>query len=145
MLALHQWILSLMFSPAPATNYGNLANASLAFTVAGPDLTVDTTTGNEVANSVVVEYLATLKVSNATWAKQVGVDETTFPCSGRLLSPAQLDPRIVSGSKAAAVINGRQGRFELREDLGAPVGAMPLLRQQITGIFRVTGGRGDGA
>jgi hypothetical protein len=127
----------------PATAYGNIANGTLAFKVAGATLTVDSETGNQVASTEVIHYLATMRLNRGRWEKQVGVDESTFPCTGRLLSPATLDPRIVSGSKAVAVINGRRGRFELQEDLGAPVGAMPLLRQQINGTFRVTGGRGD--
>jgi hypothetical protein len=127
----------------PAAAYGNLANATLAFEVAGAVLTVDADTGNEVAAVEVINYLAALRINRSRWEKQVGVDESTFPCTGRLLSPATLDPRIVSGSKAVAVINGRRGRFELQEDLGAPLGAIPLLRQQINGTFRVTGGRGD--
>jgi hypothetical protein len=130
-------------TPQPASAYGNLANSTLAFEVAGAVLTVDADTGNQVAATEVINYLAALRINRSRWEKQVGVDESTFPCTGRLLSPATLDPRIVSGSKAVAVINGRRGRFELQEDLGAPVGAMPLLRQQINGTFRVTGGRGD--
>lgn len=133
-----------MSTPQPATAYGFLANATLAFEVPGPTLTVDPDTGNQVAATEVLEYLAALRINRGRWDKQVGVDESTFPCTGRLLNPATLDPRIVSGSKAAAVINGRRGRFELQEDLGVPVAAMPLLRQQINGTFRVTGGRGDG-
>jgi hypothetical protein len=130
-------------TPQPASAYGNLANATLAFEVAGAVLTVDADTGNQVAATEVINYLAALRINRSRWEKQVGVDESTFPCTGRLLSPATLDPRIVSGSKAVAKINGRLGRFELQEDLGAPLGAMPLLRQQINGTFRVTGGRGD--
>jgi hypothetical protein len=130
-------------TPQPASAYGNLANASLAFEVAGEVLTVDADTGNEVAAVEVINYLAALRINRSRWEKQVGVDESTFPCTGRLLSPATLDPRIVSGSKAVAVINGRRGRFELQEDLGAPLGAIPLHRPQINGTFRVTGGRGD--
>lgn len=130
-------------TPQPASAYGNLATATLAFEVAGAALAVDPDTGNQVAATEVIHYLAALKLNRSRWEKQVGVDETTFPCTGRLLSPATLDPRIVGGSKAVAVINGRHGRFELQEDLGAPLGAMPLLRQQINGTFRVTGGRGN--
>jgi hypothetical protein len=105
---------------------------------------VEPETGNQVAATEVINYLATLKLNRSRWEKQVGVDESTFPCTGRLLSPATLDPRIVSGSKASAVINGRRGRFELQENLDAHLGGIPLLRQQINGTFRVTGGRGDG-
>lgn len=133
-----------MTTTQPATAYGNLANATLAFAVPGATLTVDPDTGNQVATTEVIHYLATLRLNRGRWDKQVGVDESTFPCTGRLLNPAVLDPRIVGGSKAQAVINGRRGRFELQEDLGTPLGAMPLLRQQINGTFRVTGGRGDG-
>jgi hypothetical protein len=130
-------------STQTATAYGFIANASLAFDVAGDSLTEDPETGNQVASTETIHYLAALRLNRGRWEKQVGVDESTFPCTGRLLNPATLDPRIVSGSKAAAVINGRRGRFELQEDLGAPLGAMPLLRQQINGTFRVIGGRGD--
>jgi len=130
-------------TPQPASAYGNIANATLAFEVAGATLTVEPETGNQVAATEVINYLATLRLNRSRWEKQVGVDESTFPCTGRLLSPATLDPRIVSGSKAAAVINGRRGRFELQENLDAHLGGIPLLRQQINGTFRVTGGRGD--
>jgi hypothetical protein len=130
-------------TPQPAAAYGNLANATLAFEVAGAALTVDPETGNQVAATEVINYLASLRLNRGRFELQVGVDESTFPCTGRLLSPAALDPRIVGGSKAAAVINGRRGRFELQEDLGAPLGAIPLLRQEINGTFRVTGGRGN--
>jgi hypothetical protein len=130
-------------TPQPAAAYGNIANATLAFEVAGAALSVDPETGNQVAATEVINYLAALRLNRSRWDKQVGVDESTFPCTGRLLSPATLDPRIVGGSKAAAVINGRRGRFELQEDLGAPLGAIPTMRQQINGTFRVTGGRGD--
>jgi hypothetical protein len=131
-------------TPQPASAYGHVANATLAFDVAGATLTVDQETGNQVAATEVITYLAALTLNRGRWDKQVGVDESTFPCRGRLLSPATLDPRIVGGSKAVAVINGRRGRFELQEDLGGTLDTMPLLRQQITGVFRVTGGRGDG-
>jgi hypothetical protein len=133
-----------MTTPQPASAYGNIANATLAFEVAGATLTVEPETGNQVAATEVINYLATLRLNRSRWEKQVGVDESTFPCTGRLLSPATLDPRIVSGSKASAVINGRRGRFELQENLDAHLGGIPLLRQQINGTFRVTGGRGDG-
>lgn len=132
-----------MTTHQPASAYGFIANANLAFEVAGATLKEDPDTGNQVASTETIHYLAALRLNRGRWDKQVGVDESTFPCTGRLLNPATLDPRIVSGSKAAAVINGRRGRFELQEDLGAPLGAMPLLRQQINGTFRVTGGRGD--
>lgn len=128
----------------PASAYGNIANATLAFDVPAAQLTVDPETGNQVADTEIIHYLATLQLNRGRWEMQVGVDDTVFPCTGRLLSPATLDPRIVGGSNAAAVINGRRGRFELEEDLGTPLGALPLLRQRISGSFRVTGGRGDG-
>ena len=130
-------------TPQPASAYGNIANAALAFEVAGATLTVEPETGNQVAATEVINYLATLRLNRSRWEKQVGVDESTFPCTGRLLSPATLDPRIVSGSKASAVINGRRGRFELQENLDAHLGGIPLLRQQINGTFRVIGVRGD--
>jgi len=131
-------------TPQPASAYGHVANATLAFDVAGATLTVDQETGNQVAATEVITYLAALTLNRGRWDKQVGVDESTFPCSGQLLNPARLDPRIVGGSKAAAVINGRRGRFELQEDLDGDHNGLPLLRQRITGTFRVTGGRGDG-
>jgi len=132
-----------MSTPQPATAYGNLATATLAFEVAGAALTVDPETGNQVAATETLHYLAALRLNRGRWDKQVGVDESTFPCTGRLLNPGTLDPRIVSGSKAAAVINGRRGRFELQENLDAHLGGIQVLRQQINGTFRVTGGRGD--
>ena len=65
---------------------------------------------------------------------------TVFQCSGRLLVPATLDPRIITGSQAQARINGRWGRFELLEDISINRAALPSIRQAIEGTFRLIGG-----
>lgn len=66
---------------------------------------------------------------------------TTYRCTGRLLYPTTLDPRITSGSWADAVINGYTGRFELQFDLAMDDHVYPVVRQSIQGVFRVIGGK----
>lgn len=127
--------------PLPVAAYGPWGNARLTFTVSGSTITTDAATGNPIANLESLEYLATLKLAGPDWQKEPGVDTTLYRCNGRLLFPAVLDPRITNGSKAAAVINGLSGRFELVFDLAMDESAYPTIRQSISGTFRVLGGR----
>jgi hypothetical protein len=94
-----------------------------------------------VAATAQLDYLAALTISSPNWQKQEGVDMTTYRCSGRLLYPPTLDPRITNGSQAAAVINGYTGRFELVFGLEMDEAASPVIRQAISGAFRVIGGK----
>jgi hypothetical protein len=68
------------------------------------------------------------------------VDNSTYACTGRLLSPARLDPRITNGSQAEATINGYHGRFELVFDLAMDNAVYRDIRQSLQGTFRVIGG-----
>lgn len=123
----------------PVADYGPWGNAQLTFTVSGNAITIDPSTGNPVASSEQLQYLAALQIASPNWQKQEGADMTTYRCSGRLLHPATLDPRISNGAQAEAVINGHAGRFELVLDLAMDEVAIPVLRQIITGTFRVIG------
>lgn len=120
--------------------YAPLGNAQLAFKVGTGLTTTDAATGNATQSSEVVEYLATLLLQAPSWKPESGVDNTTYVCRGRLLSPSMLDPRITNGSQAEAVINGYRGRFELVFDLAMDAPAYRDLRQTIQGTFRVIGG-----
>lgn len=127
----------------PSKVYGQWANAELTFTVTdGLTGEENPRTGNPVVLTREITYQAALKVQRPRWEKEPGVDVNTFRCSGRLLTPAELDPRISSGSKAVAVINGRRGRFTLEEDISPLIPGRPVLRQPIEGSFEVIGGIG---
>lgn len=115
-------------------------NATLEFQLATHVVTDDPETGNYLPGYSVVEYLAALTISQPNWTPQPGVDQATYNCRGRLLSPSTLDPRITNGSQATAVINGIQGRFELVFDLAQDPFHYPTLRQLIAGTFRLRGG-----
>lgn len=122
-------------------DYAPWGNAELAFEVpANRAGTEDPTTGNFTQDLVTVEYLAALKLQVPSWSPQSGVDSTVYSCSGRLLHPTKLDPRITNGSQAVATINGYRGRFELVFDLAMDSYHRETLRQSIEGTFRVVGG-----
>lgn len=122
-------------------DYAPWGNAELAFEVpTNGVLTTDPTTGNPVQQTVVLEYLAAIRLQPPAWNAQSGVDNTSYSCQGRLLTPVTLDPRITNGSQALATINGYRGRFELVMDLAMDAYHRPSLRQSIQGTFRVIGG-----
>lgn len=125
----------------PVAAYAPWGNAKLTFTVSGSTITTDAATGNPIASSETLEYLAALNLSAPDWQKVEGVDTTLYRCNGRLLSPTVLDPRITNGSKAAAEINGYAGRFELVFDLAMDSEVYSTIRQSISGTFRVVGGK----
>ena len=127
--------------PLPVAAFAPWGNAQLTFTVSGSNVTTDAATGNPVASLETIEVLAALKLSGPDWTSEPGVDTTLYRCNGRLLYPAVLDERITNGSKAAAVINGITGRFELVFDLEMKPVAYPVIRQSISGTFRVLGGK----
>lgn len=125
----------------PVAAYAPHGNAQLAFTVSGGTVTTDPATGNPVASTETIEYLAALKLSAPNWQKVEGADTTLYRATGRLLWPMVLDPRITNGSKAAAVINGYTGRFELTFDLDMDETVYATVRQSLVGTFRVVGGK----
>jgi hypothetical protein len=120
--------------------YAPWGNAQLAFEVGTGLAITDPATGNATQSTEIVEYLAALTLQAPTWNPESGVDNTTYSCRGRLLSPALLDSRITNGSQAEAVINGYRGRFELVFDLAMDSYHRQDLRQSIEGTFRVVGG-----
>jgi hypothetical protein len=125
-------------NPATIAAYAPHGNAELAFKVETSTGSINPSTGNYVAQTVELEYLATLTLQRPDWRAAPGADQATYGVTGRLLSPSTLDPRITNGSQAVARINGVIGRLELIFDMDQPV--CPDLRQVIQGTFRVTGG-----
>ncbi len=134
----------MAISDATIASYAPWGNAQLAFEVGGPIFSTDPNTGNAVQFTETVEYLAALKLEAPAWSGQPGADNSSYSCSGRLLSPVRLDPRITNGSQAEAIINGYRGRFELVFDLDMDRGAYQDIRQSIQGTFRVIGGSING-
>lgn len=132
-----------MTNPLTAT-HGTAANATLTFEVGTAVAAVDPLTGNSIPVSEVITYHAAMKLAAPDWKKADGVDQTTFNCSGRLLWPVVLDERIVSGSKAAATINGRSGRFEVTEDITSNPVLDQFIGSTLRGTFRLIGGAGNG-
>jgi len=123
--------------------YAPHGNAQLKFVLNEQTYEVDSATGNTitpVSSQETVEYLAAMNLQRPNWKGEAGVDNTTYTASGRLLSPAKLDPRITNGSQAEATINGYEGRFELIFDLAMDKTHYVDLRQSIEGTFRVIGG-----
>lgn len=133
----------MTISAETIAQYAPHGNAHLKFVLKMSAYQEDPTTGNiitDVKNQEVVEYLAAMNLQRPNWQGQSGVDNTTYSVSGRLLSPATLDPRITNGSQADATINGYSGRFELIFDLSMDKGHYTDLRQTVEGTFRVVGG-----
>lgn len=120
--------------------YAPWGNAELAFRLGTGFAATDPETGNPVQLTETVEYLAALTLEGPAWEGKPGVDATAYRCTGRLLSPAVLDPRITNGSQAEAQINGTRGRFELVFDLAMDAAHRRDLRQSIQGTFRIVGG-----
>lgn len=134
----------MAISATTIANYAPWGNAQLAFEVGSASLTTDSDTGNTVQTAETVEYLAALNLEAPSWNEQPGADNSSYRCTGRLLSPDRLDTRITNGSQADAIINGYHGRFELVFDLAMDVAAYRDIRQFIQGTFRVIGGPGNG-
>ena len=125
--------------------YAPHGNAVLAFDLYQQAYVTDPATGNtviETKNQERVEYLAALNLQRPNWKGEPGVDNTTYSCTGRLLTPAKFDERITNGTQADATINGYRGRFELIWDLAMDKGHYTDIRQSVEGTFRVIGGRG---
>jgi hypothetical protein len=115
-----------------------LANASLVWSVAS-GYAVDSETGNYVAMSSGVTYYATLRQKrNPQYDYLLGADNTAVYMEGRLTGPLALSG-ITPGSSAAAVINGREGRFELLPNEQIAEHYWQFLGTPIRGIFRLVG------
>jgi hypothetical protein len=129
--------------PVPSStvaSYIPWGNAQLTFKVGTGAVAVSEATGNTVPVTQELVYLAALFMQAPAWSGKPGADETVYSCSGRLLSPSALDPRITNGSQAEALINGYRGRFELVFDLSMNRSFYTDIRQSIRGNFRVIGG-----
>lgn len=128
---------------ATVAKYAPHGNAQLSFVVNQQAYQTDPTTGNTITtlkNQQTIEYLAAINLQQPNWKGEAGVDNTTYTCEGRLLTPATLDTRITNGCQADAVINGYRGRFELVFNLSMDRNHYSDLRQSIQGTFRVVGG-----
>ncbi|MGA0787459.1 MAG: hypothetical protein ACO3QH_08205 [Ilumatobacteraceae bacterium] len=130
----------MAIAPETIATYAPWGNAQLAFEVGTTSITDDPETGNPVQGIEVLEYLAAITLDTPNWQPQAGVDNTTYTCRGRLLTPATFDSRITNGSQAEATINGAYGRFELTFDLAMDAFHRRDLRQAFQGTFRVNGG-----
>lgn len=115
-----------------------LANATLVWQVAS-GYAVDSETGNYVGLASGVTYYATLRqMRNPRYDYLLGADSTAVYMEGRLTSPLALSG-ITPGSTATAVINGREGRFELLPNEQIAEHYWQFLGTPIRGIFRLVG------
>lgn len=115
-----------------------LANATLVFNVAS-GYALDSETGNYVPVSSGVVFYATLKQkTNPRYDQLLGADLTAVYMEGRMTSPLTLSG-ITVGDSAQAIINGREGRFELLPNEQIAIHYWQFLGTPIRGIFRLVG------
>lgn len=115
-----------------------LANATLVWQVAS-GYVLDNDTGNYVATSTGITYYASLKQKqNPRFDYLLGADNTAVYMEGRLTGPLALSG-VTPGSSAAAIINGREGRFELLPNEQIADHYWQFLGTPIRGIFRLVG------
>lgn len=115
-----------------------LANATLMWsTTIG--YTVDANTGNQVPVTQQTTYYASLKQkTNPRYDYLLGADNTAVYMEGRLTGPLALTG-ISPGESASAIINGREGRFELLPNEHLVEHYWQFLGTPIRGIFRLVG------
>ena len=115
-----------------------LANATLVFHVAS-GYALDNETGNYVPVSSGVAFYATLKQkNNPRYDQLLGADMTAVYMEGRMTSPLTLSG-VTIGDSAQAIINGREGRFELLPNEQIAIHYWQFLGTPIRGIFRLIG------
>lgn len=115
-----------------------LANATLVFHVAS-GYALDNETGNYVPVSSGVAFYATLKQkNNPRYDQLLGADMTAVYMEGRMTSPLTLSG-VTIGDSAEAIINGREGRFELLPNEQIAIHYWQFLGTPIRGIFRLIG------
>jgi hypothetical protein len=115
-----------------------LANATLVWSVAS-GYVLDSETGNYVATTSGTTYYATLRQSNnPRYDHLLGSDQTAVYMEGRLTGPLALSG-VSPGSSATAVINGREGRFELLPNEQIAEHYWQFIGTPIRGIFRLIG------
>jgi len=115
-----------------------LANATLEWDVT-IGYTVDANTGNQVPVTQQITYYASLKQkTNPRYDYLLGADNTAVYMEGRLTGPLALTG-ISPGESASAIINGREGRFELLPNEHLVEHYWQFLGTPIRGIFRLVG------
>lgn len=115
-----------------------LANATLVWSVAS-GYVLDSETGNYVATTSGTTYYATLRQrNNPRYDHLLGSDQTAVYMEGRLTGPLALSG-VSPGSTATAVINGREGRFELLPNEQIAEHYWQFIGTPIRGIFRLIG------
>lgn len=115
-----------------------LANAILVWQVAS-GYVVESGTGNYTPLSTGVTYYATLKQKqNPRFDYLLGADSTAVYMEGRLTGPLAFSG-VTAGSSASAIINGREGRFELLPNEQIAEHYWQFLGTPIRGIFRLVG------
>ena len=115
-----------------------LANATLEWDVT-IGYTVDASTGNQVPVTQQITYYASLKQkTNPRYDYLLGADNTAVYMEGRLTGPLALTG-ISPGESASAIINGREGRFELLPNEQLVEHYWQFLGTPIRGIFRLVG------
>ena len=115
-----------------------LANATLEWDVT-IGYTADASTGNQVPVTQQITYYASLKQkTNPRYDYLLGADNTAVYMEGRLTGPLALTG-ISPGESASAIINGREGRFELLPNEHLVEHYWQFLGTPIRGIFRLVG------
>lgn len=115
-----------------------LANATLVFNVAS-GYAWDSDTGNYTPVSSGVVFYATLKQKQSPrYEHLLGADMTAVYMEGRMTSPLTLSG-VSIGDSAQAIINGREGRFELLPNEQIAIHYWQFLGTPIRGIFRLIG------
>lgn len=100
---------------------------------------MDSDTGNYVPVSSGVVFYATLKQKqNPRYEHLLGADMTAVYMEGRMTSPLALSG-VSIGDSAQAIINGREGRFELLPNEQIAIHYWQFLGTPIRGIFRLIG------
>jgi hypothetical protein len=115
-----------------------LANATLEWDVTIGYI-VDASTGNQVPVTQQITYYASLRQkTNPRYDYLLGADNTAVYMEGRLTGPLALTG-ISPGESASAIINGREGRFELLPNEHLVEHYWQFLGTPIRGIFRLVG------
>jgi hypothetical protein len=115
-----------------------LANATLTWDVSS-GYAIDPFTQNYRPIASGVTYYATLKQkNNPRYDYLLGADQTAVYMEGRLTAPLALSG-VSPGASAKAIINGREGRFELLPNEQLVEHYWQFLGQPIRGVFRLIG------
>lgn len=115
-----------------------LANATLTWDVSS-GYAIDPFTQNYRPVVSGVTYYATLKQkNNPRYDYLLGADQTAVYMEGRLTAPLALSG-VSPGASAKAIINGREGRFELLPNEQLVEHYWQFLGQPIRGVFRLIG------